>query len=123
MKNLILILALMICSPMVMAEDSTITVNSDTIDQSIDKVGSVIEQMAAQLGVATDHFYPIMVKQQVIIGSIYLVFSIIPLIGFLYFAYSVLVAIKDKNDEIIGSVGFFTFVCFVLTIVVITTNI
>ena len=48
-------------------------VNSNTVDKVADKVTSAIGVLAEKLGMASEHFYPVIVKQQVIEGYLYLI--------------------------------------------------
>jgi len=57
-------------------ETTEITVNSDTITAVSDKVENAITIMADKLGMASDHFYPIIVKQQLISGWTYIGLSV-----------------------------------------------
>ena len=59
-------------------DTSVITVNSDTVTEVSTKIENALTIMAEKLGVASDHFYPIVVEQQVIQGWIY-IWTAIPL--------------------------------------------
>lgn len=48
--------------------DTNIVVDSNTVNSAVDKVSSMIDQLAQQLGIAAEHFYPIFVQQQFYTG-------------------------------------------------------
>jgi len=55
-----------------MKDETVISVNSETISSTVDKVENALGIMAEKLGMASDHFYPILVKQQLIEGWVHM---------------------------------------------------
>ena len=62
--------------------------NTETAIQTVaDKVDLVVTTLATKMGVATDYFYPILVKQQIINGYINLSFAALSLIAVGFFIF------------------------------------
>jgi len=85
-----------------------IEVNSSTVDTAVEKVSGMLDQLAQQLGVAVEHFYPVFVQQQVITGTFYIVMSAVTLLVGVLFGVLMYLAIKDKEEAAfaLGSVSF-----------------
>lgn len=90
-----------------------ITVNSD----SVDKVTGLLEKLAEQFGVATDHFYPIFVQQQIIDGYYSLMWAVLALI-FANVSFASVWGLRKDGD---GASVFF-FALGVFSIVVLFLN-
>jgi len=104
-----------------MNEETTVVVNSDTLVTVTEKVENAIAILADQLGMASDHFYPIIVQQQLIEGWIY-VGICVPLffIGLVLFAIGL--GGKDRGTEDGNWAVFIGLVFYVIAGIVCASN-
>ncbi len=76
----------------------TIEVNSSTVDIAVEKVSGMLDQLAQQLGVAVDHFYPVFVQQQIITGTFNMGVSVITLLIGILFGVFMYNSIREKDE-------------------------
>lgn len=104
-----------------MENETTVTVNSETINSTVDRVENALTIMAEKLGVASDHFYPVVVKQQLIEGWTYIGLSI-PMLSLAL----LLTALAVKGYKKDGEEAFWAFsvgaLCYIAFIVIFGAN-
>ena len=87
-----------------------ITVNSDTLNEVSNKIENALTIMADKLGVASDHFYPIIVEHQLIQGWIYIWLAIpILLLATIFVTFGFL---DRKRDSEASNWSFFLSIIF-----------
>ena len=85
-----------------------------TVELLADKVDTAITTLSSKLGVAADHFYPILVKQQIISGWISLSWSILWLSCALILSFIAINGIKNEADG--DAVGWFVFIAILMAV-------
>ena len=98
-------------------KDTIIEVNSGTLDTVVSKVENALSEVATQLGVASDHFYPIIVLQKQLEGWILLAGGVPTLLIASLFMW-VVYKEGSKNREVIGwFLGAIT--CYIMGVVLV----
>jgi len=91
------------------------------IDNTVKKVENAITILADQLGLASDHFYPVLVEQQVLEGWVY-IWSALPLFLFASFL-AIGGTMNFKNDTDSGWLIAIGIACYIISIVIFGANI
>ncbi len=99
-----------------MSGTDKIEVSSSTVDTAVEKVSGMLEQLAQQLGIAVEHFYPIFLKQQFITGVYDAVIAAVTFTISALLFWGAYTSIKDKDDAAFGF-GLFTLIFLVISLV------
>lgn len=102
-----------------MNEETTVTVNSDTLGEVSDKIENALTIMAEKLGVASDHFYPIVVEQQAIEGWIGIWLSV-PI--FIVALVLTLIALSEVKRNGSGIVFIMSIIAYIIGGVILSTT-
>jgi len=72
---------------------------NETVELLVSKVDTAVTTLSTKLGVASDHFYPILVKQQVIGGYISLGWAAISLVFAVLLTVIAVIQIKEDSAD------------------------
>jgi hypothetical protein len=106
-----------------MSEEKTIEVNSDTLDTVTEKIEVAVTALSDKLGVASDHFYPILVEQHYLSGWVW-IWTALPLLilACLFAGFFIKEALGDKDGEVLFPLGLIATVLYVFFGVVLASN-
>lgn len=93
-----------------MNDTKQIVVDSNTVDALVSKVETALSVVADKVGVASDHFYPILVKQQYMEGFIDLGIGAVLLLLSIFLSGVLWLLIRDKDGETVFPVIVITFI-------------
>lgn len=86
----------------------------ESVELLANKIDTAVTALSTKLGVASDHFYPILVKQQVISGYINLSWSALWFICALILSIIAIIGIKNESNG--DGVAWGVFIAILMTV-------